>query len=178
MAQNVKFVEIKAYSKDEAMEKAPCQIMMDATLAWKSAGSPIMGADFKEFAAIKLKKETKLAPGLGCIVVLDAGIPDGRKYPYAVTDIINKDGARKFTMSFELVDKATGKILGIVTGATKIQAIEKAKKLYTEQDFKGDIVAKYIKVVTDGEPRAFEVNYAPSERTHLGNYLVFYVDND
>ena len=39
MAQNFKTVEVNAYSKDEAIAQAPFQIIMDATQAWKAAGS-------------------------------------------------------------------------------------------------------------------------------------------
>lgn len=176
MAQNFKTVEVKAYSKDEAIAKAPFQIIMDATQAWKAAGKPMLGAELKEFLASKLQKETKFANGIGCIITMDAGNPDTRERPYAVEDIKNEKGKRKFGMSFLVTDKETGEVKFIATGATKAEAIEKAKKLYTDKGFKGNLYAQYIKVVTEGEPGAFEVSYAPSKSAHEGSYLVFGVE--
>lgn len=173
MAQEFKTVEVNAYSKDEAIAKAPFQIIMDATQAWKLAGKPLMGTELKEFLAAKLQAETKFANGVGCIITVDAGVPDSREFPYAVNDIKNDKGKRKFGMSFLMTDKETGEVKGIVTGATKAEAIEKAKELYVKKGYKGNLMAQYIKVVTEGEPGAFEVSYAPSKSTHLGKYLLF-----
>ena len=53
MAQNFKKVEVNAYTKDEAIEKAPFQIIKDATQAWKAAGKPLMGTALNEFLAAK-----------------------------------------------------------------------------------------------------------------------------
>lgn len=176
MAQNFKVVEVNAYSKDEAMQQAPFQIIRDATQAWKAANKPLMGNELKEFLAAKLQEETKFANGIGCIITVDPGTKDTRERPYSVLDIKNEKGKRKFGMSFLVTDKATGEVLFIATGATKAEAIEKAKKLYTEKGFKGDLYGQYIKVVTEGEPGAFEVTYTPSKSTHLGKYLVFGVE--
>ena len=176
MAQNFKTVEVNAYSKDEAIAQAPFQIIMDATQAWKAAGKPLMGTELKEFLATKLTKETKYASGIGCIITVDPGTVDTRERPYAVADIKNEKGKRKFGMSFLVTDKETGEVKFIATGATKAEAIEKAKKLYTEKGYKGNLYGQYIKVVTEGEKGAFEVSYAPSKSAHLGKYIVFGVE--
>ena len=98
MAQNFKSIEVNAYSKDEAISKAPFQIIMDATQAWRAAGRPMMGPELKEFLANKLQKETKFATGIGCIITVDAGTVDTRERPYTVADIKNEKGKRKFGM--------------------------------------------------------------------------------
>lgn len=177
MAQNFKSIEVNAYSKDEAISKAPFQIIMDATQAWRAAGRPMMGPELKEFLANKLQKETKFATGIGCIITVDAGTVDTRERPYTVADIKNEKGKRKFGMSFLVTDKETGEVKFIATGATKAEAVEKAKKLYTDKGYKGNLYGQYIKVVTEGEPGAFEVTYAPSKNAHLGKYLLFGVEN-
>lgn len=179
MAQNFKTVEVKAYSKEEAVaqaEKMGIQVIMDATQAWKAAGKPMLGTELKEFLATKLQKETKFASGIGCIITMDPGTADTRERPYAVVDIKNEQGKRKFGMSFLVTDKETGEVKFIATGATKAEAIEKAKKLYTEKGYKGNLYGQYIKVVTEGEKGAFEVSYAPSKSAHLGSYTVFGVE--
>lgn len=176
MAQNFKTVEVNAYSKDEAIAQAPFQIIMDATQAWKAAGKPLMGTELKEFLATKLQKETKFATGIGCIITVDAGQVDTRERPYSASDIKNEKGKRKFTMAFLGIDKATGEIKFLLPGVTKAEALEKAKSLYVDKGYKGDILAQYVKVVTEGEPGAFEVSYAPSKSAHLGKYIVFGVE--
>ena len=176
MAQNFKTVEVKAYTKDEAIAQAPFQIMRDATQAWKSKGSPLMGAALKDFCNEYLAQHTKFINNAGCIITVDAGTADTRERPYAVADIKNDKGKRKFGMSFLVTDKKTGEVKFIATGATKAEAIEKAKKLYTEKGYKGDLYGQYIKVVTEGEKGAFEVSYAPSKSAHEGQYIVFGVE--
>lgn len=175
MAQNFKTVEVNAYTKDEAIAQAPFQIIMDATQAWKAAGKPLMGAELKEFLATKLQKETKYASGIGCIITVDPGTADTRERPYSVIDIKNEQGKRKLTMAIQGKNPATGEILFTKVG-TKAEAEEYAKKLYTEKGYKGDITADYIKIVTEGEPKAFEVKYSPSKSAHLGKYIVFGVE--
>lgn len=176
MAQNFKVQEVKAYSIDEAIENSQVKIIKNATQAWKAANSPLTGAALNDFVAEKLKKETKFAPGIGCIIVVDPGVPNSRKFPYVVTDIVNEKGPRKFSLAIQLVDKETNRILATAVGKTKAQAQELIKKQCAAENFKGEVEAKYIKVVTDGEPRAFEVKYTPSEATHLGTYLIFYAE--
>lgn len=173
MAQNFKIVEVNAYSKDEAIAKAPFAIIKDATQAWKAAGMPLMGSELKDFLATKLQNETKFANGVGCIITIDAGVADTRDFPYTVNDIKNEKGKRKFEMSFLITDKETGEIMGIETGVTKAEAIEKAKEAYTKKGYRGNLYAQYIKIVTEGEPGAFEITYTPSKNTHLGKYLLF-----
>jgi hypothetical protein len=176
MTPNFKIVEINAYSKEEAIQKAPFQIIRDATQAWKAVGKPLMGAELKDFLANKLQDETKFANGVGCILTVDPGTADTRERPYTVTDIKNEQGKRKLSMAFLVMDKETGEVKGLYVGTTKAEAIEKAKKLYTEKDFKGNLFAQYVKVVTEGEKGAFEITYTPSKSTHLGKYIVFGVE--
>ena len=38
---NFKKVEVKGYTKQEAVAQAPFQVIRDATQAWKAAGKPI-----------------------------------------------------------------------------------------------------------------------------------------
>ena len=47
-----------------------------------------------------------------------------------------------------------------------------AKKLIKD-GFKGKGRAFYSKQVTEGEPAAFDFEYAPSKSSHAGTYVVF-----
>ena len=48
---NFKNVEVKGYTKQEAIAQAPFQVIRDATQAWKTAGKPISEKALKEFEA-------------------------------------------------------------------------------------------------------------------------------
>ena len=58
---NFKKVEVKGYTKQEAVAQAPFQVIRDATQAWKAAGKPITDKALKEFCAEYLTKHTKMA---------------------------------------------------------------------------------------------------------------------
>lgn len=171
---NFKFEEIKAYTKNEATEKAPFQIIKDATQAWKNADKPITGSSLKEFMAEYLEKNTKFAAGIGCMITVDAGQADTRERPYTFENI-KTDGKRKFTKVIELINPKTNEILGKSFG-TKDDAEKEAKKLYTEKDYKGDINAVIKHEVTEGEPLAFKAFYTPSKNAKLGTYVAFGVE--
>ena len=174
---NFKRLEVSAFTKQEAIEKVAdnFQIIKDATQAWKNAGKPITEQALKTFCADYLQKHTKFATGIGCSITMEAGTPDSRERPYTMKDIKNEKGKRHYKTGYQLLDKATGKVLG-VNFETKTKAKELAKKLYTDKDFKGDIYCKYIKEVTEGEVGAFEVAYTPSKSSKLGKYFCFGVE--
>lgn len=172
---NFKFEEIKAYTKNEATEKAPFQIIKDATQAWKNANKPLTGSALKEFMAEYLEKNTKFAAGIGCMITVDAGQADTRERPYTVTAIKNEQGKRGYKTAIQGLDKETGNILFTCFG-TKDDAEKMAKALYTDKDFKGNIHAVYTKQVVEGEPGAFDVEYTPSKNAKIGSYLAFGVE--
>lgn len=174
-AVSFKIDQLQAFSKAEAMENAQFHIQKDATQAWKNAGMPQVGAALKEFCADYLKKNTKNAPGVGCMITLQAGVSDTKERPYKVENTKNEKGKRKYTTCYMLKDKETGKLLKFVEG-TKDDAKKVAKEFYVDGDFKGSIVAEYVKIVTEGEKGAFTVDYSPSKSTKLGSYLVFGVE--
>jgi hypothetical protein len=174
---NFKRLEVNAYTKQEAVEKVAgqFQIIKDATQAWKNANKPITEQALKAFCADYLQKHTKFASGIGCSITIESGTPDSRERPYSVRDIKNEKGKRHYKTGYQLLDKATGQVLG-VSFDTKAKAKELAKKLYTDKGYKGDIYCKYIKEVTEGEVGAFEVTYTPSKSSKLGKYLCFGVE--
>ena len=173
---NFKRLEVSAFTKQEAVEKVAenFQIIKDATQAWKNAGKPITEQALKAFCADYLTKHTKFATGIGCSITMEAGTPDSRERPYTVKDIKNEKGKRKYKTGYQLMDQATGKVLGVCF-ETKAKAKEVAKDLY-KNGYKGNIFAKYIKEVTEGEVGAFEVAYTPSKSSKLGKYFCFGVE--
>lgn len=171
---NFKRVEVKGFTKQEALKKVPFNIIRDATSAWKKAGCPISESGLKEFCTEYLQKWTKFAPGIGCSITFETGSSDTREQPCAITDIVNEKGRRKYSTGIQAIDKATGEIKFTCFG-TKTDAKKEARKLYTS-GYKGDLICKYVKEVTEGEVGAFSVKYTPSKNTKEGIYFAFGVE--
>ena len=177
MAQimNFKRMEVTGATKEEALAKAPFDIMGDATQAYKmfrkKQVNGITDADKKQFMLDYLAKKSKNAPGIGFYITLETAIVDTRERPWAFHDTKNTKGKRKYVTTYQLVDKATGTVMA-ETNETKAKAKELAKELF-KGGFKGTIVCTYTKQVVEGEPVAFEADYAPSKHTRNGRYLTF-----
>ena len=173
---NFEKLEVTGMSKTEALEKAPFIIQGDATQAYKNwrkkFDRPIDERDVKQFCLEYLSKKSKNAPNIGFSITIDSAVADTKERPYHVVNVKNEKGRRKYVTTYRLIDKATGKTL-CETNETKSKAMELAKKLYTEKNFRGNIVCKYTKEVVEGEPVAFEVEYAPSKSSKVGTYIVF-----
>lgn len=172
---NFEKVEVVGATKVEALDKAPYFVQGDATQAFKNWKSKQTGAiserDIKQFCLDYLAKKSKNAPGIGFYITLETAIVDTRERPWAFHDTKNTKGKRKYVTTYQLIDKATGKVLA-ETNETKAKAKELAKELF-KGGFKGTIVCTYTKQVVEGEPVAFEADYAPSKHTRNGRYLTF-----
>ena len=135
---NFKTVEVKGFTKQEALSNAPFQVIRDATQAWKTAGKPITNNALKEFCADYLSKHTKYAQGIGCSITIESGSADTRERPYTVVDIKNEKGKRKYKTGIQGIDTETGEVL-FTNFENKTKAKEVAKELYTKHGFKGNI---------------------------------------
>ncbi len=176
---NFKKVEVCGATKAEAFEKAPFFIQGDATQAfktWKSKQTEgVTDKMIKEFCLAYLAKKSKNAPGVGFAITVESAVADTRERPYKFNDVKNEKGKRKYKTTYQIIDKATGKVLA-ETNETKAKAKEIAKKLYTDENFKGNLICTYTKQVLEGEPVAFEVVYTPSKSSRVGTYLVFGIE--
>lgn len=181
MAQimNFKRMEVVGSTKEEALAKAPFDIMGDATQAYKSwlkkQVNGVTDADKKQFMLDYLAKKSKNVAGVGFVITQEAAVADTRERPYRIEDIKNEKGARKYKTIYQLVDTATGAVIA-ETDKTKAKAKEMAKDLYTNHGFKGNIICTYTKQVVDGEPVAFKASYTPSKSSRVGTYLVFGIE--
>lgn len=200
---NFEVMEVNGATKEEALAKAPFSIMGDATQAFKNWKAKQVGgvteADKKQFMLDYLTKKSKNCAGVGFAITLESAVKDTRMRPYTMVKHKNEDGARKFATVLVAYDKATGTPL-IETPVKHVQAKDKdgnllknedgtpkmvwkpgtkstaeglVKALYTDKDYKGNIICKYEKKVVEGDPVAFEVNYTPSTNCKVGSYLVF-----
>lgn len=176
---NFKKMEVTGATKDEALAKAPFDIMGDATQAYKlwkkKQVNGVTEADKKQFMLDYLAKKSKNVAGIGFSITLESAVADSRERPYGIHDKKNESGARKYKTTYQLIDKATGVVVA-ETSETKAKAKEIAKDLYVNKGFKGNLICTYTKQVVNGEPVAFEVDYTPSKSARVGSYLVFGVE--
>ena len=165
---NFKRMEVNGATKEEALAKAPFDIMGDATQAYKIWRK-------KQFMLDYLSKKSKNCAGVGFSLTLESAVADTRERPYRIDDVKNEKGTRKYKTVYQIIDRATGAVLA-ETSETKAKAKEIAKNLYTEKGFKGNLICTYTKQVLDGEPTAFTVEYTPSKSSRVGSYLVFGIE--
>lgn len=176
---NFKRMEVNGATKEEALAKAPFDIMGDATQAYKiwkkKQKNGITESDKKQFMLDYLAKKSKNVAGVGFVITIESAVADTRERPYRIDDVKNESGARKYKTTYQIVDRATGSVLA-ETDETKAKAKEIAKALYTEKGFKGDLICTYTKQVVNGQPTAFTATYTPSKSSRVGSYLVFGIE--
>ena len=190
MAQimNFKRMEVTGATKEEALAKAPFDIMGDATQAYKNwrkkQVNGVTDSDKTQFMLDYLAKKSKNCAGVGFVITQEAAVADTRERPYTVYDVKNEEGARKWTTIFQVYknlgtheNPRRGELLIEEAGLTKAEAKAKAKELYTENGCRENIVCYYTKQVTTGEPIAFTMDYTPSKSSRVGNYLVFGIEH-
>lgn len=181
MAQfiNFKKLEVTGATKEEALKKAPFEIMGDATQAYKTWKKSQTGAitetNKTQFMLDYLTKKSKNIPGVGFSITLESAVVDSRERPYSIEDVRNASGARKYKTTYQLRDKETGAVVA-QTDETKAKAKDIARDLYINKGYKGDLICTYTKQVVNGEPTAFKVTYTPSKNTRIGSYLVFGIE--
>lgn len=173
----MKKVTIKGYSVNEIKAKAPFQLVKNATIMWKKAGSPTLEEDLKAFMKDYLEKHTKNAVGQGCFIILDSPVQDSRENPYKIHNI-QTDGPRKFKRVYELVNTTTGAILG--SAFTKEEAINLAKIIVSDkrEDLGAGVkhICRISSVVVEGVADAFTFEYTPSANTKEGTFLCFGIE--
>lgn len=180
--ENFKRLEVTGSTEKEAFAKAPFTISRDATQAYrnwvKKQEAEFTADDEKQFMLNYVTKFSKGCPGIGFAITLQPAVVNTRREPYALKDVKNQSGTRKYTKVFQLIDTSNNAVLAEVAG-TKPQAKEAAKNLY-RKGFKGNLKVKFTKQILDGDGEnvAFEMEYVPSKGTQEGKYLVFGVEKD
>ena len=169
----MKKLEISAYSSEEAKLQAykdGITVIYDATVAWKRAGSPILTKNLSIFVANLMENKSMFDfEGAGIIITLSPGIPDTRKKPYKLKNILRK-GRCQLSKAIEIRSKDTNEIVG--KAFNKGEALLLAKQLV--KTFKKDL---YGKTVYTSEDLDFEIKYIPSTTASLGSYVVFGVED-
>ena len=202
---NFKKLEVTGATKEEALAKAPFEVIGNATQSYKNwlqkQVNDVTESDKKQFMINYLAKESKGAANVGFYITVNPAVANTRKSPYKFVDIKNKKGARKYVKIYQLIDAETNTILAeteakrvqktlhgkpvtnedgspvmIWKGGTKTQAKNMAKELYEVGGFKGSIICKPLSIVVEGESKAFEMTYEPSKKASMGTYIVFGVE--
>ena len=179
---NFKRMEVMGATKNDAMAKAPFNILGDATAAfrnWKEKHPDgYTDSDVKQFMLDYLAgPKSKNTPGNGFSITLESAVTDNRTRPYTITDNQNKNSKHRYKMTYQIVDKNTHAILA-ETNETKAKAKELVKDLYVNKGYKGDAECIFTKQVIEGEKIAFDCSYTPSKGTRPGRYLVFGIERD
>lgn len=182
MAQimNFKRLEVLGTTKEEALAKAPFFVQGDATQAYrnwkKTMVNGVTDADMKQFMLDYLNKKSKNAPGIGFSITKEAAVADTRERPYAIKDIKNEQGARKYKTFYRWIDKETGKLV-VEVDTTKADAKNAIKKEYSENGYRGNARLVMEKKCVEGQDVVAEATYTPSKSSRVGSYIVFGVEN-
>ena len=189
----MKTVEAQGYSKEKALETSGLDINFDmlrnATLAWKKAGSPMNSKDLNAFMTNYMKRN-QLA---GAYLVVEPAADDTRLRPYSVINETTK-GKRKTTTTYQIKEAElkvkynktvneegeevlvpSVEVIGV--GAVEARADKKdtALKLMKEliEANNKDYVIEIVKEVTEGQKYAGYGKYTPSKSAKLGKFMFF-----
>lgn len=169
---SMKKFEIKAYSLEEAKEKAVemgMTVVRNVTQSWKNANSPISDKDFKIFAVDMLEKNhLASAEGVGLVVCFVPGSKDTRERPYKFINNVT-EGPKQVQRVFEVRRKDNDEL--IATASKKVDAEDAAKNAMCS--VKSDMYCEIVYRVKEGKSLAFELDYTPSVNATLGTYVVF-----
>lgn len=125
----------------------------------------------KGFTTVTVKKsveESDIKDGEAIIVVKEAGKADDRKRPYELVNTPATAGGKK-TRLFE-VRTVSDKF--VCEAEKKAEAEKLAKSLMAT--FKEDMICRVVYKMDAEHSTAFQLKYAPSTNTKLGEYLLCY----
>ena len=192
----MKTVEAQGFSKEKALEASGLNVEMEllknATMAWKKAGSPLDNKELKRFMEEYMKRN-KLVGGY---IVIESASDDTRTRPYSVINETTK-GKRKTATTYQIkpaefkvkyvkstdedgneVETANVEVLS--TGAVEARADKKdlALKMMKEliEANRKDYVIEVVKEVVTGQKFAGYGKYTPSKSAKIGKFLFFAQD--
>lgn len=176
----IKRLEVLGTTKEEALAKAPFFIQGDATQAYrnwkKTMVNGITDSDVKQFMSDYLAKKSKYAPGVGFSITKEAAVADTRERPYAIEDIKNEQGARKYKTVYRWIDDKTN-VTVVEVDTTKADAKNAIKREYTENGYTGNAHLVMDKKCVEGQAIVAKARYTPSKSAKTGTYLVFGIEN-
>lgn len=176
-----KVLEVTGETKEEALSKAPFDIMGDATQAFKSwkkkQGGAITEADKKQFMIEYLTKKTKNIPGVGFCITVESAVADTRERPYKIEKVKNEKGTRKFNRVFRIVDPKTNRILKEVN-TNQADVFNAYKELVTSGEYKADADIIVERTCVSGNEVIAHCHYTPAKSTRFGSYICFGIEKN
>lgn len=177
-----KRLEVTGITKEEALANAPFGIQGDATQAYRNARKNHTGAwtdaDMKQFMLDYLAKKSKNLPGVGFSITIESAVADTRERPYAIEDLKNEQGARKYKTVYRWIDDKTGETV-VEVETTKADAKNAIKAEYTKDvnPYRGNAHLVMVKKCVEGQDVVAKVRYTPSKSSRVGTYLVFGIES-
>lgn len=176
---NFKKMEVTGATKEEALEKAPFDIMGDATQAYKrwckEQVNGVTETDKKQFMLDYLAKKSKNCTGVGFSITIESAVADTRERPYSIEDIKNDKGVRKYKTVYRWIDDRTDKIV-VECDTTKADAKNALKREYSENGYKGNAHLVMDKKCVEGQAVVAKAKYTPSKSSRIGSYIVFGIE--
>lgn len=189
----MKTVEAQGYSKQKAFEVTGLDVELDmlknATLSWKKAGSPMNTKELNSFMAAYIKSKK----AVGAYLVVEPSSDDTRTRPYKVINEVT-NGKRKAKTFYQIkeaefkVKTTTAKneegedvesteVSVISTGVIEGRAERKeaAMKLMKEliEENKKDYIIEIVREVVEGQKYAGYGQYTPSKSAKKGKFIFF-----
>lgn len=189
----MKTVEAQGYSKQKAFEVTGLDVDLDmlknATLSWKKAGSPMNTKELNSFMAAYIKSKK----AVGAYLVVEPSSDDTRTRPYKVINEVT-NGKRKAKTFYQIkeaefkVKTTTAKneegedventeVSVISTGVIEGRAERKeaAMKLMKEliEENKKDYIIEIVREVVEGQKYAGYGQYTPSKSAKKGKFIFF-----
>lgn len=165
-------LEIQAQSLEDAKLQAfkeNITVVYDATRSWKKKGSPTLTKDLNVFAANFLEEKGMFNfKDTGIIITISPGKRNTKQYPFKINKFKRK-GRCKLTRTIEIRSLKDNILLGVA--ANKTEAISLAKEIVSREHI--DLYGKTVYISSD---RDFEIEYKPSKKFQLGQYIIFGVD--
>ncbi len=189
----MKTVEAQGYSKQKAVEEAGLDIELEmlknATLSWKKAGSPMNSKELNAFmdSYIKGKK------AVGAYLVVEPSSDDTRTRPYKVINEVT-NGKRKAKTFYQIkesefkaktsvskndegedVENTEVSVISVGAVEGRAERKEAAMKLMKEliEENKKDYIIEIVREVVEGQKYAGYGQYTPSKSAKKGKFIFF-----
>ena len=195
---NFQKLEVSGSTKNEALARAPFEIMGDATQAfkmWKAKQDSVTDNDVRQFCIDYLaKKNPKNVRNVGYSITLQSAVADTRERPYKVENVV-REGKRENDKTYIYLDDNNTEIarLGTEWGVLKDKEgnpkvdeetgkVKEGKIRPTKQEaaaFLKELISEHRKnihvdeVRVDPDATVLKGYYTPSKSSKKGTYLVF-----
>lgn len=183
---NFSRVTVRGFTQAEALDKAPYQILGNATAAfnhWKAQQTQAITQMMEnQFMLEYLERKTKYAPGLGFFISIEDPSGYRCKNPWILHDVIgykSKIARKELIDVIEVIgiDKNGNRILFGESTSRREPAMEIARQAYRD-GFTGTIEARHVyHLPPDKQAVSFVGEYNPGRTAVEGVWICFGIEN-